>query len=137
MPNVGEIMTSPPTTVTADTQIVEVAKRMRDDDIGTVVVTDGDKLDGVVTDRDLVVRGIAENADPHGRVGDMISESTVSVTRTDDVATAVTLMREHAVRRLPVVDGSQVVGIVSIGDIAVQNDERSALADISAATPNT
>lgn len=137
MPNVGEIMTSPPTTVTADTQIVAVAKKMRDDDIGAVVVTDGDKLDGVVTDRDLVVRGIAENADPLGPVSGVISGATVSVTRTDDVATAVTLMREHAVRRLPVVDGSQVVGIVSIGDIAVQRDERSALADISTATPNT
>jgi len=137
MPNVGEIMTSPPTTVTGDTQIAMVAKKMRDDDIGTVVVTDGDKLDGVVTDRDLVVRGLAENADPQGPVGDLISGSTVSVTRNEDVATAVTLMREHAVRRLPVVDGSQVVGIVSIGDVAVQRDERSALADISAATPNT
>ena len=137
MPNVGEIMTSPPVTVAADTQIVEVAKRMRDEDIGTVLVTDGNKLEGVLTDRDLVVRAIAENADPQGPVGGVTSGSTVSVTPADDVDTAVTLMREHAVRRLPVVEDGRVAGIVSIGDIAVERDGRSALADISAATPNT
>lgn len=137
MTNVREIMTSPPVTVGADTQIVEVAKTMRDQDIGTVLVSDGDRLEGVLTDRDLVVRAIAENRDPLGPVSGVISGSTVSITPGEDADTAVTVMREHAVRRLPVVDDGRVVGIVSLGDLAVERDGRSALADISAADPNT
>ena len=137
MPNVREIMTTAPTTVAADTTVTDVAKRMRDDDIGMAVVTDGGNVLGVVTDRDLVVRALAEGADPGGRVGDVLSDVTVSVSPDDDVQTAVSRMRERAVRRLPVVDTGRLLGVVSLGDVAVERDGRSALADISAASPNT
>lgn len=137
MPNVREIMTAAPTTVAADTTITGVAERMRDDGIGMAVVTDGDNVLGVVTDRDLVVRALAEGTDPSTRVGDVLSGVTVSVSPDDDVQTAVSLMRERAVRRLPVVEKGRLLGVVSLGDVAVERDSRSALADISAATPNT
>lgn len=133
---VRDIMTGPPVTVSPDTDLVSVARKMRDEDIGAVLVTDGDSLKGVVTDRDLVVRCLASDADTHSKVGGVASDVTATVGPDDDVESAVRLMRERAVRRVPVVEQGRPVGIVSLGDLAMERDERSALADISAARPN-
>jgi signal-transduction protein with cAMP-binding, CBS, and nucleotidyltransferase domain len=92
---------------------------------------------GVVTDRDIAVRGIAEELDPATtRLADIITHDLVVVSPNDDVETAVELMRTHAVRRLPVLDGEQPVGIVSLGDLAIERDSDSVLAQISAEEPN-
>lgn len=130
-----EIMTNAVTTVRRDATLAEVARTMRDHQIGDVLVVDfGGKLFGIVTDRDLVVRGLAEGRDPARTVvGDVCSQQVIQVTpdATDDEA--VRLMRESAVRRIPVVSNGKPIGIVSIGDLAQLKDPNSALADISAA----
>ena len=134
-----DVMTADPTTLPADATVLEAAKLMRDEDIGNIIVLDGDSLAGIVTDRDLVIRAIADGADPAiAKVGDVCSRDLATLAPTDDVKKALKLMRERAVRRLPVVDGGRPVGIVSIGDLAVETsqDTDKALADISAAPPD-
>ena len=93
---------------------------------------------GIVTDRDIVVRTVAETQDPTiTTLADICSHRLLTVTPTDSVEEAVRLMRTHAIRRLPVVEGGQAVGIVSLGDLAVERDPGSALGKISGAPPNT
>jgi CBS domain-containing protein len=133
---IREVMTGPPVTVAPDMDLVGAARKMRDENIGAVLVTENDTLRGVVTDRDLVVRGLAENGDPSVTVRSVCSGADVTVGPDDDVMAAVKLMREHSVRRVAVVDGGRPVGIVSLGDLAMERDENSALADISAAKPD-
>ena len=117
----------------------EAAETMRAHDIGNVVVVDDNgKLSGILTDRDIVVRVVAEGRDPRAtRVGDIASRELTAVSPDDPVDRAVQLMRDRAIRRLPAVEKDKVVGIVSIGDLALDRDPDSALADISAAPPNT
>ncbi|MDX2600031.1 CBS domain-containing protein [Streptomyces caniscabiei] len=136
--HVSELMTSSPVTVEPQTSVATVARMMRDEDIGAVLVTEGDRLRGLVSDRDLVVRTLAEGGDP-GRttVAEACSDDLVTVGPDDDVRHAVELMREHSVRRMPVVDAEQhAVGIVSLGDLAIERDPESALGDISSTKPN-
>ncbi|MBE4734628.1 MULTISPECIES: CBS domain-containing protein [Streptomyces] len=136
--HVSELMTSAPVTVEPQTSVATVARMMRDEDIGAVLVTEGDRLRGLVSDRDLVVRTLAEGGDP-GRttVAEACSDDLVTVGPDDDVRHAVELMREHSVRRMPVVDAEQhAVGIVSLGDLAIERDPESALGDISSTKPN-
>jgi len=91
----------------------------------------------MVTDRDLVVRSLAEARDPATTtLADICSHPILSVSPTDSVEHAVRLMRTHAIRRVPVVDRGQAVGIVSLGDLAVERDPHSALGEISAAPPD-
>ncbi|HCT78441.1 MAG TPA: CBS domain-containing protein [Micromonosporaceae bacterium] len=135
---VSEVMTPEPVCLGAQNTANEAAAKMRDHNIGDVLVTgnNGD-LRGVVTDRDLVVRVLARSMDPAStRLGDICSPDPVKVSPQDPVSHAVELMRDKALRRLPVVSDGRLVGIVSIGDLAVQEDPQSALADISAAPPN-
>ncbi|GGZ46084.1 oxidoreductase [Streptomyces bluensis] len=131
-------MTTHPTTVEPQTSVAVVARMMRDENIGAVLVAEGEQLRGLVSDRDLVVRAVAGGGDPdRTTVADACSEDLVVVGPDDDVDRAVEVMREHAVRRVPVVDeGHHPVGIVSIGDLAIERDPGSALGDISAARPN-
>jgi len=84
-----------------------------------------------VTDRDLVVRAVAESKGPDEPVGPLSSGDLVGVDADDDAAVAARLMREHAVRRLPVIEDGQVTGVVSLGDLALQDDPASALAELS------
>jgi CBS domain-containing protein len=134
---VREVMTANPVTLRVDEPLVAAAKQMRDADVGAVIAVQGSAVRGVVTDRDIIVRGVAEDLDPRTtRLGDLVTHDLVAVSVDDDVETAVELMRTHAVRRLPVMDGEQVVGVVSLGDLAVARDSDSALADISAEEPN-
>jgi CBS domain-containing protein len=103
-----------------------------------VLVTEDDHLRGLVTDRDIVVRAVAAGRDmTTTTVSEVCSAELFTVTPAEDAEAAVRLMREHAVRRVPVVDGDRPVGVVSIGDMAVERDEHSVLADISAQPPTT
>ncbi|MEU6089729.1 CBS domain-containing protein [Streptomyces sp. NPDC047085] len=134
---VREIMTRDPVTVPEETPLAEVAQLMRQKAIGDVIVTEADHVRGLVTDRDLVVRALADQRDPALTVvGQVCSRDMVMCSSRDAVDDAIRLMREHAVRRLPVVDDGRLVGTLSLGDLAVDRDPHSALADISSARPN-
>ncbi|MGH2713125.1 MAG: CBS domain-containing protein [Thermoleophilaceae bacterium] len=135
---VRDVMTSDPVALPADTPVRQAAQAMRDKDIGDVLVVDGETLRGIVTDRDIVTRGLAERDDLTGcTLGEVCSEVVVTAAPDEDADNAIIRMREHAVRRIPVVDGGRPVGVFSLGDAAVIRDGRSALADISAAPGNS
>lgn len=135
---VDNVMTKVVHTVPDNTPIRNVARMMRDRDIGDVlVVDDTGALCGIVTDRDIVVRGLAEAKDPVStRIGDICTEEVVSVSPADSVDRAIELMRHRAIRRIPVVADGEPVGILTIGDLAQRYDPKSALGEISSAAPN-
>ncbi|PYN00326.1 MAG: CBS domain-containing protein [Candidatus Rokuibacteriota bacterium] len=134
---VQDVMTPDPITLPLSASLIDAAKTMRDVGIGDVVVVDGDEVLGIVTDRDIVVRGIADGCDAQSTtLIDICSRDLTTVSPDDQVGTAVRLMRENAVRRLPVVARGRPVGIVTLGDLALEQDRGSALADVSAAPPN-
>ena len=135
---VRELMAEPVVTVTADATLAEAARMMRDADIGDVIVVKKTKPVGVLTDRDIVVRGIAENRTP-GTVtaGEICTTDVVSVAPDAEISQAIALMRRAAVRRLPVTEMGELVGVLSLGELAIERDETSVLADISSAEPNS
>jgi CBS domain-containing protein len=127
-----------PITVRANTSLTEAARLMRDADIGDVIVADAKRPIGMLTDRDIVVRGVAEEHEPRDTtVGEICSMDVIAVGPGDNIAQAVALMRRAAVRRLPVVEADRLVGVVSLGELAIDRDENSALAEISVAEPNS
>ena len=134
---VNEIMSHDPRTVEETASAVEAAREMRDGDVGAVIVTAGGAVRGIVTDRDIAIRCVASGTDPGATtVGEITSAELTCLATDQSVEDAVKLMREQNVRRLPVVEHGRAVGIVSLGDLAVERDPGSALADISAAEPN-
>ena len=133
---VSEFMTPNPTVIEVTDSLRSVAETMAAQDLGSLVVAENGAVVGIVTDRDLVVRGLATGVGLDAPVGQLITGSLVSVGPGDAVAEVIQLMRDNAVRRVPVLDGDQAVGVVTIGDLAVALDADSALADISAAPPN-
>jgi CBS domain-containing protein len=134
---VRDVMTSDPVVCSATATLTDAAREMRDREIGDVLVERDGALCGVVTDRDIVIRAVAVGADPNvARLGDICTRELITVSPSDSVRDAVDLMRKNAVRRLPVVDEGEAIGIVSLGDLAVERDPDSALSDISAAPPN-
>jgi CBS domain-containing protein len=135
---VRELMAEPVVTVTADATLTEAARMMRDADIGDVIVVKKAKPVGVLTDRDIVVRGIAENRTP-GTVtaGEICSTDVVSIAPDAEISQAIALMRRAAVRRLPVTEMGELIGVLSLGELAIERDETSVLADISSAEPNS
>jgi len=135
---IAEIMTANPQALPATASLDEAARCMRESDIGDVLVLDqDDAVCGVVTDRDIVVRSVADGQDPtSARLGDICTRDLLSLRSDDSVERAVEMMRDNAIRRLPVVDDGRPVGIVSLGDLAIERDRKSALADISKAPAN-
>jgi CBS domain-containing protein len=134
---VAEVMTPAPVALRPDQPLLEAAIQMRKHGIGDVLVADNGQLKGLITDRDIVVRGIAAGKDPGSTsIADICSEDLITVTPKDNTSIAVQRMREAEVRRIPVVDDGNVVGVVSLGDMAIEHDDHSALADISAGRPN-
>lgn len=132
------VMTPNPVALPANTSLVEAARTMRNHHVGDVIVLKDGEICGVVTDRDIVVRAVAEDLDPnHTFLGDICSRDLVTVGSDASVEEAIQLMRDNAIRRLPVVDNGSTVGIVSIGDLAVAQHPDSALADITDAPANT
>ena len=122
-----EVMTDRPRCVTPETPVTEAAQLMKSDDIGSLPILDGEQLAGMVTDRDIVIRAIAEGKDPRGMpVREVASRELVTVHADDDLATALKLMASQQVRRLPVVDSdNRLVGIVAQADVAVEAKEKA------------
>jgi signal-transduction protein with cAMP-binding, CBS, and nucleotidyltransferase domain len=133
---VRDVMTPQPIGVFYEQSIAEAAIAMRDAGVGVVLVVREHSLIGVVTDRDLVIRGVAAGMEPTDPVGPLCSRGLVTVDADTSTEEAVSLVRQKAVRRLPVVADGEVVGIVSLGDLAMALDEKSALAQVSEAAPN-
>ncbi len=125
---IKEIMTENVEVIEPDTSVKEAAAVMKDLDAGVLPVIDGSNLAGVLTDRDIVIRSTAEGNNPNEvRAGDIISEDVAVCHDNEEVETVAARMRENKIRRLPVVDrDNQLVGIVSLGDLAVEADERMA-----------
>lgn len=137
MPVVEDLMKRQLKTAEIEMNVTDVARLMRDHDIGDVIVTRLGSIFGIVTDRDIAIRVTAEGKDPDKTsVGDICTKKVVTLSPDDDVDEALRLMKAKAVRRLPVVEADNAVGVVSLGDLAKEKDERSALADISSAAPN-
>lgn len=134
---IRDVMTGDPVCVDPTDSAADAARKMRDSDSGAILVTEDGRLRGLVTDRDIVVRAVADGRDPaRVPVREILSEKVEALSPDDDVERAVQMMRERHVRRIPIVEGDHPVGIVSIGDLALARDERSALADISGAPAN-
>lgn len=132
-----DLMTSDPVVLDVRRTVEDAATTMRDEDIGDVLVSDHGALCGVLTDRDIVARVVAAGRDPATTaLGSVCSRELHALGPDDTIEDAVMVLRDHAVRRIPVVDGETAIGIVSIGDLAVSFDPGSALADVSAAGPN-
>ncbi len=118
---IGAIMTRDVSCCPPDATLQQVAKLMADRNVGTVPIAEGDRLVGLVTDRDLAVRAIAAGADPRTeRIAPYVTKSVTTVRPDTPIDQAVRLMEEHQIRRLPVVEGGRLVGIVSLGDLATK-----------------
>ena len=134
---VREVMTPYPITLASDEPVMKAAQAMRENDIGNVVVRHDGKLCGIVTDRDIVVRVLAAGKDPQSTTLDAVcSHDMLTLSPDQDTSDAIRLMRERAIRRLPVVENNNLLGIVSLGDLAVALDPHSTLSDISVASPS-
>jgi CBS domain-containing protein len=134
---IEDVMTPNPITLPATASLIDAAMAMRDADVGDVIVLEGEEICGIVTDRDIIVRAIASGNYPATvTLGEICSRELTTLSPTDSVEDALRLMREKAIRRLPVVEHGQPVGIVSLGDLAVTQEPHSALSNISAAPPN-
>jgi CBS domain-containing protein len=132
-----EVMTPNPTICSPDTSAAQAAKMMRDQGIGDVLVQHEGSI-GIVTDRDIVTRAVAVGRDPKEvTLGDICTRDDQTVTLDTSIDDVIRLMSDRAVRRVPVVDAGRPVGIVALGDLAVDRDRRSLLADISAAPPSS
>ena len=134
---IRELMIPTPVALPGTASVYEAARAMRAAEIGDVMVIEHHQVCGMVTNRDSVVRLVAEARDPASTtLADLCSHAVVTVRPTDTIEDAVRLMRTHAMRRLPVVEGGQAVGMVSLGDLAVERDPHAALGAISAAPPD-
>jgi len=132
-----DVMTTDVVTVPATASIVDAARKMKDDDIGDVIVIKNKAICGIVTDRDLVVRGLSDGRHPGDITVDEVCSHDVTTVRPDDeLSMVIELMREKAIRRIPVTDNGEPVGIISLGDLAQSLDRQSALGEISATPPN-
>ena len=132
-----DIMSPAPECMPSTESASAAARAMREQGIGTVLVMEDGRLYGLVTDRDITVRVLAEDRDPVAtRLRDICSTELAVLGPDDDLARAIQLVRERAVRRIPIVADSTPVGVVSIGDLALEADGSSALSGASAAPPN-
>ena len=124
---VHEVMSQRPRAVSPDTSVLEVAEVMDQEDVGSVPVLEGDRLAGIVTDRDITVRAVAKGKDPRGMpVREITSRDVVTVGPDDDLSEALKLMASYQVRRIPVVDAEErLVGVVSQADVAIEAKEKA------------
>ena len=123
--NIRDIMTANPSTVEPDQSVVEAAKIMKQEDAGVVPVTENGRLTGMVTDRDIAIRVVAEGKDPQSTtVGEVASKNLVTIDPEQDLDEALRLMAQHQVRRLPVVEeDGRLVGVVAQADVAREGDD--------------
>lgn len=127
--NIRDVMTPNPRTVSPQDSIQNAARIMRDADTGAVPVVDNGRPVGILTDRDIVIRAVADGGQLNRSVADIVTTSVVVATPDMSTREASELMSEHQVRRLPVVEGERLVGIVSIGDLAVKEGRDSRTGD--------
>jgi CBS domain-containing protein len=131
-----DIMSPAPVSLAATETAATAARAMKEHATGTVLVSTGGEFTGLVTERDITVRVLAENRDPQSTcLGDICSTRLAVLGPDDDVEEAERLVRERAVRRIPVIRDGVPVGVVSTGDLAREQDERPALAVVPAAAP--
>ena len=124
--SIREAMTEDPRSIGASASVVEAAQLMREQHIGSLPVTDNERLVGMITDRDITTRVVAESAVPETTsVGDVYSRDLISVEPDSDLDEALQLMARHQVRRLPVVENGRLVGMVAQADIALKENERA------------
>jgi CBS domain-containing protein len=122
---VGDVMTQRPRAVTPQTPLNEVAEVMETEDVGAVPLVEGDRLVGIVTDRDIVVRAIAKGKDPRGMpASEVSSRELVTVSPDDDLSEALNVMAQYQVRRLAVTEDERLVGVVSQADVALQGKDK-------------
>ena len=117
---VAEIMTTDVEACPPDVKIQDIAAKMREINVGSIPICEEGKIIGIVTDRDIVLRGIAEELEMDAPVSEIFSETLITGTEEMPVEEAASLMARHQIRRLPIVRQEQLVGIVSLGDIAVR-----------------
>ena len=124
--SVRDAMTADPRSIGASASVVEAARLMREQHIGSLPVTEDDRLVGMITDRDITTRVVAESAVPETTsVGDVYSRDLISVEPNSDLDEALRLMARHQVRRLPVVENDRLVGMIAQADIALKESERT------------
>ncbi|WP_342430480.1 CBS domain-containing protein [Neobacillus sp. FSL H8-0543] len=135
MEQIREIMTDNVDSCTLLDNVFEVAVKMKELNVGAIPIVDQDKLVGMITDRDIVVRGVAEKHPGSTKVEDIMSNNLITISPDATTKEAAKLMSEHQIRRLPVVESDKLVGIVSLGDFAIreQTDDqaKAALTEIS------
>ena len=129
---VNEIITRDPQVIRPETALIEAAQKMKSLDIGMLPVCDGDRLVGVITDRDITVRGVAQGSDPKtARVQEVMTPEVIYCFDDEDVKEAAKKMEEKQVRRLPVLNREKrLVGIVSLGDLAVRTGKEKLAAEV-------
>jgi CBS domain-containing protein len=134
MPKLREIMSRDLVTVDYGASVRDAARLMAEHEVGDVLVTQGDRLAGIVTDRDLVVKGIATDRGSDASIVDVMTPDIVSCGPDAEIEEAARLMADNRIRRLPVVEGGRAVGIVSLGDISTRaqgNMDARALEEVS------
>jgi CBS domain-containing protein len=133
---IRDLLKGDPVTVDASATVEEAAKLMDEKDIGNVLVVENDEVQGIVTDRDIAVRVVAKGNGPDASVREATTTDLETLEPDASIEDAIQKMEQADVRRLPVVEDGKPVGVVSLGDLAQARDQDSALADISAASPN-
>lgn len=138
MPAVREVMSKSPYALEETRTIKHAAEGMRERDVGAVLVTDPDgDLVGIVTDRDIVLKAVAEGYGPDTELATVTDRGTLAtVSPDDDLAAVVSQMKEGAVKRVPVVEGESPTGMVTLGDLAMEQDVDHVVEDLAAAAPN-
>lgn len=135
MNTIKDIMSEECVTVTMQDNVYEIAVKMKEHDIGFIPVVDGDRLLGVVTDRDLVIRGYAEKRSGSASVEEVITTDMITASPDMSIDEATELLARHQIRRLPVVENGKLIGVVSLADFAVrhqfENEAGEALSEIS------
>jgi CBS domain-containing protein len=123
--SIRDVMTSNPCTIDADKSVAYAAKMMRDEDVGLAPIVEGDKLIGMLTDRDIAIRVVADGKDPDQvKVREVASKQVVTIDPQQDLDEALRIMAKHQVRRLPVVEeDGKLVGVVAQADVAREGDD--------------
>ncbi len=128
--NVGDIMSTELVTCSPNDTIYQVAKKLQQEDIGSCPVVDQNKLVGIVTDRDITVRAVSRDLDVHNtRVGDIMTTNIIVGSPSMSLEDACMLMADHQVRRLPIVQNDNLVGIIAQADLAIDLEEEELLAE--------
>ncbi|KRE11019.1 MULTISPECIES: CBS domain-containing protein [Priestia] len=119
--DITEVMTSNVATCNLKSSCGEVANMMKNIDVGVIPICEGDKLIGLITDRDLVVKGLANNFNVNTRISEMITTDVITGTKYMSVEQAADIMSQHQIRRLPIVEDGKLIGMVSLGDLVGSN----------------